>query len=139
MTSSKQGTSAKSFVGVKALSDANFLLREGEICGLVGANGSGEDHLCPDRERAAHARTAGSSCSIGTPVNLRSRQDAERSRMAMVHQNLSLVPEMTIWENIALGREKTGAMGFLDNSERRRAGREGAGHHRREAISVTSA
>ncbi len=35
--------------------------------------------------------------------------------MAMVHQNLSLVPEMTIWENIALGREQTGALSLLDN------------------------
>jgi ABC-type sugar transport system ATPase subunit len=35
--------------------------------------------------------------------------------MAMVHQNLSLVPEMTIWENIVLGREQTGPLAFLDN------------------------
>ena len=105
----------KSFVGVKALSDANFLLREGEICGLVGANGSGKTTfarivsglLTPD---------GGELLLFGSPVNFRSRQDAERSRMAMVHQNLSLVPDLTIWENIALGREKADAMGFLDNA-----------------------
>ena len=105
----------KSFVGVKALSDANFLLREGEICGLVGANGSGKTTfarivsglLTPD---------GGDLLLFGSPVNFRSRQDAERSRMAMVHQNLSLVPDLTIWENIALGREKADAMGFLDNA-----------------------
>ena len=105
----------KSFVGVKALSDANFLLREGEICGLVGANGSGKTTfarivsglLTPD---------GGDLLLFGAPVNFRSRQDAERSLVAMVHQNLSLVPDLTIWENIALGREKADALGFLDNA-----------------------
>lgn len=104
----------KSFVGVRALSDANFVLRSGEICGLVGANGSGKTTfarivsglLTPD---------GGELRLYEKPVNLRSHLDAERSRMAMVHQNLSLVPEMTIWENIALGREKTGSLALLDN------------------------
>ena len=99
----------KSFVGVRALSDANFALRDGEVCGLVGANGSGKTTfarivsglLTPD---------GGELQLYEKPVNLRSHLDAERSRMAMVHQNLSLVPEMTIWENIALGREKTGPL-----------------------------
>jgi ribose transport system ATP-binding protein len=104
----------KSFVGVKALSDANFELREGEVCGLVGANGSGKTTfariasglLIPD---------GGELLLAGEPINLRSHLDAEAYRLAMVHQNLSLVPEMTIWENIALGRERTGSFSFLDN------------------------
>jgi ribose transport system ATP-binding protein len=103
----------KSFAGVRALADANFLLRSGEICGLVGANGSGKTTfarimsglLMPD---------SGELRLYEKPVNLRSRPDAEHARMAMVHQNLSLVPEMTIWENIAMGREATRS-GFLDN------------------------
>jgi ribose transport system ATP-binding protein len=105
----------KTFAGVKALSDANFTLRTGEICGLVGANGSGKTTfarivsglLLPDSGRLA---------LYEEPVSLRGRVDAERYRMAMVHQNLSLVPEMTVWENISLGRERTGAAGLLDNS-----------------------
>jgi ribose transport system ATP-binding protein len=104
----------KSFAGVRALSDANFSLRAGEVCGLVGANGSGKTTfarvvsglLVPD---------SGELRLYEKPVNLRSRLDAERYRMAMVHQNLSLVPEMTIWENIALGRERTGSLALLDN------------------------
>jgi ribose transport system ATP-binding protein len=106
----------KSFVGVRALNDANFILKEGEICGLVGANGSGKTTfarivsglLIPD---------GGELRLYEQPLNLRSHLDAERYRMAMVHQNLSLVPEMTIWENIALGREETGSLGFLDNRQ----------------------
>jgi ribose transport system ATP-binding protein len=82
----------------------------------VGANGSGKTTfarivsglLTPD---------SGELLLFGAAVNFRSRQDAESSRMAMVHQNLSLVPEMTVWENISLGRERTGAFGFLDNQD----------------------
>ena len=104
----------KTFAGVRALSDANFTLRAGEVCGLVGANGSGKTTfarivsglLTPD---------SGELRLYDQPVNLRSHLDAELYRLAMVHQNLSLVPEMTIWENIALGREQTGPLAFLDN------------------------
>ena len=104
----------KSFVGVRALSDANFELGEGEVCGLVGANGSGKTTfarivsglLIPD---------SGELLLEGQPINLRSHLDAESYRLAMVHQNLSLVPEMTVWENIALGRERTGRFSLLDN------------------------
>jgi ABC-type sugar transport system ATPase subunit len=104
----------KSFVGVQALSDANFSLNEGEICGLVGANGSGKTTFA--RIVAGLLTPDGGGLALyGKPVNLRSRLDAEASRMAMVHQNLSLVPEMTIWENVVLGREGTGALRFLDN------------------------
>jgi ribose transport system ATP-binding protein len=106
----------KSFAGVRALSDANFSLRAGEICGLVGANGSGKTTfarivsglLMPDGgELRLYQQT----------VNLRSRIHAETYRLAMVHQNLSLVPEMTIWENIALGREQTGPLRLLDDQK----------------------
>ncbi len=104
----------KSFDGVAALTDANFTLRRGEICGLVGANGSGKTTFA--RILSGLLRPDGGELSLyEKPVNLRSRLDAERYRLAMVHQNLSLVPEMTIWENIALGREQTGALAFLDN------------------------
>ena len=103
----------KTFAGVRALADANFHLRAGEICGLVGANGSGKTTfarimsglLMPDSGQLRLYEKA---------VNLRSHLDVERVRMAMVHQNLSLVPEMTIWENIAMGREATRS-GLLDN------------------------
>ncbi|HVO39908.1 MAG TPA: sugar ABC transporter ATP-binding protein [Spirochaetia bacterium] len=104
----------KFFVGVRALNNANFLLGEGEVCGLVGANGSGKTTfarivsglLTPD---------GGELKLYEKPVNLRSHLDAERARMAMVHQNLSLVPEMTIWENITLGREARGRLAMLNN------------------------
>jgi ribose transport system ATP-binding protein len=104
----------KSFGGVHALSDANFLLQKGEVCGLVGANGSGKTTFARVVSGLL-ARDGGDLFLNGSPVNFRSSLDAERSRMAMVHQNLSLVPEMTVWENITLGREQRDRLGFLDN------------------------
>ncbi len=103
----------KSFDGVVALADANFSLNKGEICGLVGANGSGKTTfarilsglLIPDD---------GELMLCGTPINLKSHMDADAFRIAMVHQNFSLIPEMTIWENINLGKELCGRLGFLD-------------------------
>ena len=105
----------KTFDGVTALTDANFSLQKGEICGLVGANGSGKTTfariisglLIPD---------GGELLLYNSPVNLKSHLKAEEYKLAMVHQNLSLVPEMTIWENITLGREETGKFGFLDKN-----------------------
>jgi ribose transport system ATP-binding protein len=104
----------KSFGGVRALSDANFILNEGEICGLVGANGSGKTTFA--RAVSGLLRPDGGELLLfGKPVSFQSRLDAEQVRMAMVHQNLSLVPDMTVWENISLGREAKGRLGFLDN------------------------
>ena len=93
----------KSFDGVVALSDASFTLNEGEICGLVGANGSGKTTFAriisglikPD---------AGQLYLYGSEINLKSHLDAEKLNISMVHQNLSLITEMTVWENIKIGR-----------------------------------
>ncbi|MBV8378490.1 MAG: sugar ABC transporter ATP-binding protein, partial [Verrucomicrobia bacterium] len=104
----------KTFAGVRALSDANFSLRSGEVCGLVGANGSGKTTFA--RIVSGLLRPDSGKLRIYEhTVSFRSHLDAELYRMAMVHQNLSLVPEMTIWENIALGGEQTNALGLLDN------------------------
>lgn len=104
----------KSFVGVRALSGANFILREGEVGGLVGANGSGKTTFA--RIVSGLLRPDGGELLLyQRPVDLGSRLDGEQCRLAMVHQNLSLVPEMTVWENIALGREAGGRLGLLDN------------------------
>ncbi|MBV9392632.1 MAG: sugar ABC transporter ATP-binding protein, partial [Verrucomicrobia bacterium] len=106
----------KSFAGVRALSEVNFKLHAGEVCGLIGANGSGKTTFA--RIVSGLLKPDGGELWLyKEKVSFRSRIDAERYRLAMVHQNLSLVPEMTIWENIVLGREQTGNFRLLDNSK----------------------
>ena len=95
----------KSFDGVEALSDANFTLNQGEICGLVGANGSGKTTFARIISGLIHPDD-GQLYLYGHQVNLKSHLEAEKLDISMVHQNLSLIPEMTVWENINLGREK---------------------------------
>ncbi len=106
----------KSFAGVSALSEANFRLHAGEVCGLIGANGSGKTTFA--RIISGLLKPDGGELWLyNEKVSFRSRIDAERYRLSMVHQNLSLVPEMTIWENIVLGREQTSNFRLLDNSK----------------------
>jgi ribose transport system ATP-binding protein len=102
----------KSFDGVVALSDANFTLNQGEICGLVGANGSGKTTFARIISGLIHP-DSGQLYLYGSQISLKSHLEAERLEISMVHQNLSLIPEMTVWENINLGREFTTPLGIL--------------------------
>ena len=106
----------KSFDGVVALSDANFTLNQGEICGLVGANGSGKTTFA--RIISGLIRPdSGLLYLYGSQIHLKSHLEAEKLEISMVHQNLSLIPEMTVWENINLGREFTTSLGILKKEE----------------------
>ncbi|NPV53438.1 MAG: sugar ABC transporter ATP-binding protein [Firmicutes bacterium] len=102
----------KAFDGVVALADASFSLKEGEICGLVGANGSGKTTFA--RIISGLLKPDGGELYLyGRRINFTSHLDAEKLRISMVHQNLSLIPEMSVWENINLGREETTWLGIL--------------------------
>ena len=106
----------KSFDGVVALSDANFTLNQGEICGLVGANGSGKTTFA--RIISGLIRPdSGRLYLYGSQIHLKSHHEAEKLEISMVHQNLSLIPEMTVWENINLGRESATPLGILKKEE----------------------
>jgi ABC-type sugar transport system ATPase subunit len=93
---------SRSFGGVPAVSDVSFTLRPGEIHALVGHNGAGKStvvkmlsgQLDPD---------AGQIAIEGRPVELRSRQVAQRLGVALVDQELSVVPSLTVAENMLLG------------------------------------
>ncbi|MGZ5486533.1 MAG: ATP-binding cassette domain-containing protein, partial [Nitrososphaeraceae archaeon] len=103
----------KSFDGVQALKCADFILKRASVCGLVGANGSCKTTfakivsglLLPD---------GGELYVNGIKIDLRSRVNINAFGLAMVHQNLSLIPGMTILENITLGVEKVKRNGFID-------------------------
>lgn len=96
---------SKRFGGVVALSDAEFGFTGCKICGLVGANGSGKttfSRICAGLIR----KDSGQFCIDGKTIEIRSPLDAKKHGIALAHQNLSLVPDLTVWENICLGYEQ---------------------------------
>ncbi|MCL1928528.1 MAG: sugar ABC transporter ATP-binding protein [Treponema sp.] len=95
----------KHFDGVTALAGANFSIDASEVCGLLGANGSGKTTL--SRIIAGLYKADGGEIIFeGHCVAPENSIQARRMGIAMAHQNLSLVSEMTVWENICLGNEK---------------------------------
>ena len=94
----------KTFPGVKALSEVDFDLKEGEVHALLGENGAGKSTLIKVLGGIYHAD--GGSIEINDKeVKINSVQDAEANGIAIIHQELVLVPYMSVAENIFLGRE----------------------------------
>src|ERR1700704_1005692 len=106
-----QGIS-KSFGGVVALSDVDFVLRQGEIHGLVGENGAGKSTLMKIIA-GVHAQYQGRMTIDGREVHFRSAREALAAGIGMVHQELSVVPDLTVAENVYLGKQPTAA-GMVD-------------------------
>ena len=94
----------KTFPGVKALSEVDFDLKEGEVHALLGENGAGKSTLIKVLGGIYHAD--GGTIEINDKeVKINSVQDAEANGIAIIHQELVLVPYMSVAENIFLGRE----------------------------------
>jgi ABC-type sugar transport system ATPase subunit len=93
----------KRFGGVEALRGVDLDLEAGEVHALVGENGAGKSTLMKVLS-GAHAPDAGEVRVDGAPVRLGSVANARRAGIAMVYQELTLVPDLTVAENLALGR-----------------------------------
>ncbi|WP_218793641.1 sugar ABC transporter ATP-binding protein [Klebsiella pneumoniae] len=106
---------SKFFPGVKALDNVSLRVRPGTVHALMGENGAGKSTLMkcligiyrPDK---------GSIRVKGEPVEFTDTMDALRSGISMIHQELNLVPHMTVPENIWLGREPM-KYGFVDHGQ----------------------
>lgn len=106
----------KTYDGIIALNNGNLCCEEGKVCGLLGANGSGKSTF--SKIVSGIIRPCGGELLLnGKKVVLKSTLDAKRLGIAMIHQNLSLVPELTVWENINLGHESETFGGFVDNNK----------------------
>ncbi|MBP2198238.1 sugar ABC transporter ATP-binding protein [Pantoea cypripedii] len=106
---------SKFFPGVKALDNVSLRVKPGSVHALMGENGAGKSTLMkcligmyrPDK---------GTIRIKGEPVQFQDTMDALRSGISMIHQELNLVPHMTVAENIWLGREPM-KYGFVDHSK----------------------
>ncbi|GAI41701.1 unnamed protein product, partial [marine sediment metagenome] len=105
---------SKRFGGVIALSDASFEFSGAKICGLVGANGSGKTtfaKICAGLIK----KDSGNFNIDGESVEINSPYDAKKYGIVLAHQNLSLIPDLTVWENIFLGHEERKGRMFPNN------------------------
>jgi ribose transport system ATP-binding protein len=106
----------KTFGGVVALHKAEFLCPAGKVVGLLGENGSGKTTLSRILT-GYYPKTSGEIRYKGAPINFTSPHEASHHGIGMVHQNFSLVPDLTVWENIFLGKEPLRVMKMLDNKK----------------------
>jgi ribose transport system ATP-binding protein len=96
----------KRFGATVALDGVDLHVDVGEVLGLVGENGAGKSTLMKVLS-GAHAPDAGEMWLAGAPYRPRSPLDARRAGVAMIYQELSLAPDLSIAENILLGMEPT--------------------------------
>ncbi|OLC43308.1 MAG: sugar ABC transporter ATP-binding protein [Acidobacteria bacterium 13_1_40CM_65_14] len=111
----------KVFPGVVALDGVDFDLRAGEVHVLLGENGAGKSTLMKILS-GAYTKDAGDVFIDGAPVSIGSPRDAQSLGIATIYQELSLVPQLTVAENILLGHEPSRA-GVIDRAAMRDAAR----------------
>src|SRR5690242_16920011 len=111
---------SKSFSGIRVLDDVDFDLREGEIHGLVGGNGAGKSTLMKILV-GAYTLDEGTFEIAGRQVRFHSTHDALNAGVGMEFQEFSLVPTLSVAQNVFLAREARSRAGLIDDrdSERR--------------------
>lgn len=125
-TSAKAGTPPllemrgidKSFPGVRALKNVSLQLRRGEVLALVGENGAGKSTLIKVLG-GAHLPDSGELFLDGRRVRIPTPNAAQRAGVSVIYQELNLIADLTVRENIFLGRERT-RCGFIRASEEKR-------------------
>lgn len=129
MASSETGTNpllrvaglGKGFPGIRALDDVGFSAPAGHVLGLVGENGAGKSTLIKILS-GVYPDYDGEFAVAGEPAAFASPRDAQNAGIATIFQELTLVPDMSVAENVFLGREivRPGPFGRIDRAEMRR-------------------
>ena len=103
----------KSFPGVKALSNACLSVYAGRAMALMGENGAGKSTLMKVLT-GIYNKDAGSIQYLGREVSFKGPKDSQEAGISIIHQELNLISNLTIAENIFLGREFVNAFGAID-------------------------
>jgi inositol transport system ATP-binding protein len=109
----------KEFPGVVALDNVQFRLKRGTVHALMGENGAGKSTLMKIIAGIYHP-DSGTVRLRGQEIQLTSPLDALENGIAMIHQELNLMPFMTVAENIWIRREPKNRLGFVDHGAMRR-------------------
>ena len=104
---------SKSFPGVKALEDVSLKLRAGKLTAVLGENGAGKSTLM-NILAGVFPADSGEILIDGNAVVFSNTGDSQKCGIAMIYQELNLVPQLTVAENIFLGREPLSRFGFVD-------------------------
>ena len=103
---------SKSFGGVQALRGVDFALNAGQIHGLAGENGAGKSTMMKIIA-GVHGADSGTMRVDGKAVHFRSTRDALAAGIGMVHQELSVAPELSVAENVFLGAQPVNGVGVV--------------------------
>lgn len=109
----------KEFPGVVALDNVSFRLKRGSVHALMGENGAGKSTLMKILA-GIYIPDEGEVTLKGISIRLKSPLDALENGIAMIHQELNLMPYMTVAENIWIRREPLTRLGFVNHGEMRR-------------------
>jgi ribose transport system ATP-binding protein len=109
---------SKAFHGIRALHRVSLTVRAGEVRAILGENGAGKSTLMNILD-GVFADYEGEIRIDGRPVEIRSPRDAQALGIAMIHQELNLVPELSIADNVFLGREPRTRRGTRDRAAMR--------------------
>ena len=107
---------SKNFGGVRALSEVNLEVRAGEIHALLGGNGAGKSTILKIL-RGVFAPTSGVIEVNGVTLSAHTPDESKRAGIAMIFQEMSLVPTLNVAQNVFLNQEIKTAAGFIDDRE----------------------
>ena len=103
----------KEFPGVKALDNVNLQVERGEIHALVGENGAGKSTLMNVLSGTyPYGTYTGDIIYNGETCQFHTLRDSEEKGIVIIHQELALIPELSIGENMFLGNERKGRFGI---------------------------
>ncbi|PAB60501.1 ribose ABC transporter ATP-binding protein RbsA [Anaeromicrobium sediminis] len=103
----------KEFPGVRALSGVDFNIYEGEVMALLGENGAGKSTLMKILT-GVYEKTSGQIFLEGKEVNFSNTRDSQEANIGIIHQELNLIPELSVAENMFLGREPVNKFKRID-------------------------
>lgn len=104
----------KSFPGVRALHDVRFDLRAGEVHALVGENGAGKSTLMKVLS-GVYQKDSGKIIFQGKELEVHNPKQAQEAGISIIHQELNLMPDLTLAQNMFIGREERSAGVFISD------------------------
>ncbi len=113
----------KSFGSNQVLKDAGFLLKDGEVHALMGENGAGKSTLMKILT-GVYTRDAGTVLVDGQEVVYKSPQEAEKAGIVFIYQELNVLFDLTVEENLFMGKEITKGFGICDKKAMRKKAQE---------------